>query len=97
MGTVLWRKEGQYSVENSTKFQIKNFNSFQAENLENEHIKFKRLPYDHCCLTHIPFENPYCDENGNIFEYTAILKFIKHFKKNPITGSDLEAKSLIQV
>lgn len=48
-------------------------------------------------MTHIPFDNPYCDENGNIFEYTAILKFIKFFKKNPITGSPLDAKSLIQL
>lgn len=55
------------------------------------------MPFDHCCLTHIPFENPYCDEKGNIFEYVAILKFIKHFKKNPITGAPLDAKSLIKL
>ena len=70
---------------------------FQADNPENEHIKFKRLPYDYCCLTHVPFENPIVDQHGNIYELEAIAKFLKHFKRNPITGEPQDAKLLIRL
>lgn len=71
--------------------------SFQAENFENEHIKFKRLPFDFCCITHVPFENPVADQHGNIYEFEAVANFIKHFKKNPITGAPQDGKSLIKL
>lgn len=66
-------------------------------NLENEHIKFKRLPMDYCCITHIPFLCPYMDLEGNVYELAAVAKFLKHFKKNPVTGAPLDAKSLIKL
>lgn len=47
---------------------------------------FKRLPFDHCCLSLLPFEDPYCDVDGNIFELQAVLEFLKRFKINPVTG-----------
>lgn len=40
---------------------------------------------------------PYMDPEGNIFELEAIAKFLKAFKKNPITGAPLDAKSLIKL
>ncbi|CAD7014882.1 unnamed protein product [Ceratitis capitata] len=33
----------------------------KVESAENEHIKFKRLPYDHCCITMVPFDTPYSE------------------------------------
>lgn len=51
-----------------------------------EDTSFKRLPFDHCSLSLQPYDNPYCDDNGNIFELQAILEFVKKFKINPITG-----------
>lgn len=47
---------------------------------------FRRLPYDHCCVSLQPFDNPYCDPDGNIFEYEAILLYLKKFRTNPVTG-----------
>lgn len=73
------------------------FTLLQALNPENEHIKFKRLPFDYCCITHVPFEHPYMDPAGNVFELEAIANFLKHFKKNPVTGEPLDAKSLIKL
>lgn len=64
---------------------------------ENEHIKFKRLPFDFCTITMAPFEIPYCDLDGNIFELSAIIDFLKAFKVNPITGKPCDAKSLIKL
>lgn len=37
------------------------------------------------------------DHDGNIFELEAVVSFLKHFKKNPITGKPMEAKSLIKL
>jgi peptidyl-prolyl cis-trans isomerase-like protein 2 len=51
-----------------------------------EKPKFARLPYDHCCLTLVPFKTPFCDPDGNVFEYEALLEYIKQFKHNPVTG-----------
>lgn len=64
---------------------------------ENEHIKFKRLPFYHCCITMAPFETPYCDSDGNVYELEAIHTFLKTFKVNPITGSPQDAKALIKL
>lgn len=69
----------------------------KTESAENEHIKFKRLPYDHCCITMIPFEIPYSDRDGNVFELQAIVDFLKTFKVNPITGKPQDAKSLVSL
>lgn len=49
-------------------------------------VTFKRLPFDHCCLSLIHFENPYCDQQGNIFELQMVVDFVEHFKVNPVTG-----------
>lgn len=51
-----------------------------------EKPKFARLPFDHCCVSLIAFKTPYCDPDGNIFEYEALLEYIKQFKHNPVTG-----------
>ena len=64
---------------------------------EDETVKFKRLPFDHCCLSMVPFESPVCDLNGNVFEHSAVLEFIKVFKINPVTGVQATSKSLIKL
>lgn len=63
----------------------------------SEEKTFRRLPYDHCCLSLQPFEHPYCDPHGNVFELEAILAYLKQYKHNPITGKSLDAKSLIKL
>lgn len=69
----------------------------KLESTEDEHIKFKRLPYDCCSITMKPFEIPYSDLDGNVFELSAIIDFLKTFKVNPITGKSCDAKSLIKL
>lgn len=63
----------------------------------SEDTTFRRLPYNHCCLTLQPFEHPYCDPQGNIFELEAILEYIKKYKHNPVTGKPLDPKTLIKL
>ena len=63
----------------------------------SEESSFKRLPFDHCCLSLQPFKNPYCDVDGNIFELEALIPYLKQYKHNPVTGKPLNAKSLIKL
>lgn len=58
---------------------------------------FKRLPFDHCCLSLQPYQIPYCDLDGNIFDLEPLIPFLKKYKINPVTGKPLDFKSLIQL
>lgn len=58
---------------------------------------FRRLPFDHCCLSLQPFEHPYCDNDGNVFELEALLPYVKQFKHNPVTGKAFDTKTLIKL
>lgn len=52
----------------------------------SEKDKFRRLPFDHCCVSLHPYERPCCDSDGNIFDLQAIIGYLKKFKHNPVTG-----------
>ncbi|XP_076265278.1 RING-type E3 ubiquitin-protein ligase PPIL2 [Rhynchophorus ferrugineus] len=65
--------------------------------LTKEEQNFKRLPFDHCCLSLQPYEVPFCDLDGNIFDLDALIPFLKKFKINPVTGKPLDFHSLIQL
>ena len=58
---------------------------------------YRRLPLDHCAFSLQPFENPYCDTDGNIFDLAHIVPFIKKYKSNPVTGKPLEARMLTKL
>ncbi|KAF2358485.1 Replication termination factor 2 RING-finger [Trinorchestia longiramus] len=58
---------------------------------------FRRLPLSHCCLSLVPFNHPYIDPQGNVYDLEAILPFLRKFKINPVTGKPLSEKQLIRV
>ncbi|XP_022920899.1 RING-type E3 ubiquitin-protein ligase PPIL2 [Onthophagus taurus] len=68
-----------------------------GERSTEEENAFKRLPFDHCCVSLQPWEHPYCDRDGNIFDLPALIPFLKKFKVNPVTGLPLEIKTLIKL
>lgn len=55
------------------------------------------MPFNHCCVSLQPFEHPYCDPDGNVFELEPILTYVKHFKHNPVTGKPFDVKKLIKL
>lgn len=63
----------------------------------SEEIAFKRLPFDHCCVSLQPFENAYCDRQGNLFDLQPLILYLKKYKTNPVTGESLDVKALIKV
>lgn len=44
-----------------------------------------------------PFDDPYCDLQGNIFQFEPLLNYIKQFKHNPVSGKSIDVKSLIKL
>lgn len=102
--TILWSNWNFYYFSVVARYRYLTYTEWsqyyggkKLENSENEHIKFKRLPYDCCSITMIPFETPYSDLDGNVFELEAIIDFLKTFKVNPITGKTCDSKSLIKL
>lgn len=58
---------------------------------------FRRLPYSHCTLSLLPYNHPYCDPKGNIFDLEALLPWLRKFKVNPVTGEPLSDKNLLKL
>ena len=59
--------------------------------------EFKRLPFDCCALSLLPFENPVCTQKGVVFDLVSIVPFIKKYGVDPSTGEKLELKDLIKL
>ncbi len=55
----------------------------------------KRLRFDHCALSLVPFETPMLAPDCSVFELTRIIPFLKAHKKNPVSGDPLESKDLL--
>ena len=58
---------------------------------------YRRLPFDHCALSLQPYETPYADRDGNIFDLAHIVKFLKKYKVNPVTGKKMSASDLTKL
>lgn len=58
---------------------------------------FKRLPFTHCALSFLPFENPVCTEDGTIFDLLHIVPYLKKHGINPVTGKKMSSKELIHL
>lgn len=59
--------------------------------------KFRRLPFSCCGLSLQPFENPLCTDKGHVFECENIVKFLRKYGINPITGEKLLFKNLTKL
>jgi len=62
-----------------------------------DEVDFKRLPFDHCSISLQPFENPYCDDQGHVFDLVHIVPYMKKYKANPCTGEPLDSKGLTKL
>lgn len=60
-----------------------------------QRAQFKRLPFTHCSLSFLPFEDPVCSPDGIIFDLSHIAPYIKKHGINPVTGKKLASKDLI--
>lgn len=58
---------------------------------------FKRLPFDSCCISLAPFDNPMVDSAGNCFELLNVVPWLKQYGTNPVTGKKMKATDLIKM
>lgn len=56
---------------------------------------YQKLPLHCCSLSLQPFESPVGTRDGAVFEVTNIIRYIKRFGVNPVTGGRLEVSELI--
>uniref|UniRef100_A0A183BNJ2 RING-type E3 ubiquitin transferase n=1 Tax=Globodera pallida TaxID=36090 RepID=A0A183BNJ2_GLOPA len=59
-----------------------------------QRAQFKRLPFSHCALSFLPFEDPVCTPEGVIFDLSHITPYIRKHGINPVTGKKLASKDL---
>lgn len=59
--------------------------------------RFRRLPFNCCSISFLPFDVPYCTREGVCFDLINIAPFIKKHGINPVTGKKLGAKDLIKL
>lgn len=58
---------------------------------------FKRLPFDCCSISLLPFTSPMCTSEGVCFDEKNILPFVRKFGLNPVTGKPIIEADLIQL
>jgi len=56
---------------------------------------YQKLPLHCCALSLEPFESPVATRDGAVFEATNIIRYVKRFKANPVTGGRLEVSELV--
>ncbi|EGD76699.1 Ppil2 protein [Salpingoeca rosetta] len=59
--------------------------------------KYKKLPFDCCCLSLQPVEHPMCTRDGYVFDLVNIVPFIRKHGLHPVTGEKLALKDLIKL
>ncbi|CAK5083926.1 unnamed protein product [Meloidogyne enterolobii] len=59
-----------------------------------QRAQFKRLPFTHCALSFLPFEDPVCTPDGIIYDLSHITPYIKKHGLCPVSGKKLSNKDL---
>lgn len=59
--------------------------------------KFRRLPFNYCCISLQPFEVPVCCPDGWMFDLMSIIPFLKKYNVHPVTGKPFDSKQLVKL
>ncbi|SCO59904.1 peptidyl-prolyl cis-trans isomerase, putative [Plasmodium berghei] len=55
------------------------------------------LPFNYCCISLRPFSDPYCDEDGRIYDKKSVLEEMEKSKRNKNNKPEIDIKNLIKV
>ena len=55
------------------------------------------LPFACCALTLTPFQDPVCTKEGILFDNAALTQFVLQHQKDPVTGSPMATRDIIQL
>ncbi|OUS45749.1 hypothetical protein BE221DRAFT_206282 [Ostreococcus tauri] len=56
---------------------------------------FRRLPFDRCAISFLPFENAVCAPDGSVFDVSRAVPYVMKHKRHPVSGEALEVRDLI--
>lgn len=58
---------------------------------------FRRLPFNFCAASLLPFKHPVCTPEGTIFDVEVISQWLEKHGTNPVDGKPLKSKDLIKL
>eukprot|EP00347_Sterkiella_histriomuscorum_P002172 403369189 len=69
----------------------------KKEEHKSKKEEYVKMPFYYCNLSMGPFVDPYCTDDGIIFDLLTIIPYLRKYKKNPITGAPMKESDLIKL
>jgi len=63
----------------------------------SEGLPFRRLPFNCCAVSFLPFEDPVCAPDGTVMDIMHAVPYVQKHGKHPVTGEPLELKDLTKL
>ena len=60
-------------------------------------VPFRRLPFNCCAISFLPFEDPVCTDDGTTMDIMHAVPYVQKHRKHPVTGAPLELKDLTKL
>ena len=60
-------------------------------------MPFRRLPFNCCAVSFVPFEDPVCAPDGTVMDIMHAVPYVQKHGKHPVTGEPLELKDLTKL
>ena len=64
---------------------------------KSEGLPFRRLPFNCCAVSFVPFEDPVCAPDGTVMDIMHAVPYVQKHRKHPVTGEPLELKDLTKL
>ena len=64
---------------------------------KSEGLPFRRLPFNCCAVSFVPFEDPVCAPDGTVMDIMHAVPYVQKHGKHPVTGEPLELKDLTKL
>ena len=64
---------------------------------KSEGLPFRRLPFNCCAVSFVPFEDPVCAPDGTVMDIMHAVPYVQKHGKPPVTGEPLELKDLTKL
>ena len=64
---------------------------------KTEGLPFRRLPFNCCAVSFVPFEDPVCAPDGTVMDIMHAVPYVQKHGKHPVTGEPLELKDLTKL
>ena len=62
-----------------------------------EGVPFRRLPFNCCAVSFLPFDDPVCTADGTVMDIMHAVPYVQTHGKHPVTGEPLQLKDLTKL